>query len=85
MGVSQQQIGELMRDEASRAWELYEQNIIREIYVLQDRPGVVTVFECASLDEVKQISQSFPLVQKGLIEFDFMVLGPFTNYAKLFT
>jgi len=80
-GVTQAQIALYIADEARVAWDLYAQGVIRENYTRTDRPGVVTVFECASVAEVEQVCQVFPLVQAGLIGFEFMPVGYFKPWA----
>ena len=43
------------KEEAARAWELYQEGIIRELYYRQDRPEAVLMLECAGVEEAARI------------------------------
>ena len=43
--------------EASRAWELYQAGIIRELYFRADRHEAVLVLECADVEEAQHIAR----------------------------
>ena len=73
-----------LRAEAARAWELYQAGILREIYFRQDNHCAVLVLECAGVDEARQILDTLPLVQQGLIDFEILPLGPYPGFARLF-
>ena len=51
--------------EASRAWELYQAGIIRELYFRADRHEAVLVLECADVEEARQVLDTLPLVREG--------------------
>lgn len=57
---------------------------MRDIYFRQDRPGVAIFLECASVEEAKAVLAELPLVVAGLIEFEIIPLGAFTNWQMLF-
>lgn len=71
-------------DEVRHAWQAYKTGIIRDIYFRQDRPGVAIIAECPSVDEADKALADLPLVKAGLIEFEFIPLGPFVNWEALF-
>lgn len=73
-----------LKDEVRHTWTAYKQDVVRDIYFRQDRPGVAILLECASADEAKAVVADFPLVKAGLIEFEVIPLGPFTNWELLF-
>jgi hypothetical protein len=73
-----------MRNEALHGWELYKSGVIRDIYFRQDRPGVVIISEADSVDAAKKALNEFPLAKAGLIGWDVIPLGPFTNWEMLF-
>jgi hypothetical protein len=84
-GVTLEQIRPHLKQEARHAWDLYEKGIIRENYLRTDKPGAVVVLECADVDEARRLFADLPLVQAGLIEFEFMPVGAFTPWGALFT
>ena len=73
-----------MRDELHHTWESYRNGTVRDIYFRQDRPGVAIFVECDSTAEARRILSDFPLAKAGLIDFDVIPLGPFTNREMLF-
>ncbi len=74
----------LKRAEAARVWELYQGDVIRELYFRQDQTSAVLVLECASVDEASRILDSLPLVQQGLIKFETIPLVAYPGFARLF-
>jgi len=70
--------------EALRVWELYKKGVIREIYFRADRTNSVLILECENLEEVKEKLSTLPLVQAGLIYFDFIPLAPYPGFERLF-
>jgi hypothetical protein len=59
----------------SNVWRLWKAGIVRENYARADLPGVVIVFECASVDEAKRHIADFPLTRAGLIEWEVIALA----------
>ena len=84
-GVELNQIEPLLKKEAHHAWELYKKGIVRELYFRTDRPGVVLVLECKDVEEAREFTNELPLVQAGLIEFNFIPVGAFVPWESLFT
>ena len=70
--------------EARRAWELYQQDVLREIYFRADRPNGVLVLEVPDLAAARAAIDSLPLVAAGLIDFDLVPLKPYPGFARLF-
>ncbi|MGY5780438.1 superoxide dismutase [Rhizobium sp. LEGMi135b] len=73
-----------MQDEARHAWQMYKGGIIRDIHFRQDRPGVAIIAEAPSIEAAKAALAEFPLAKAGLIGWDVIPLGPFTNWESLF-
>ena len=73
-----------LRAEAARVWELHQSGVLREIYFSQDRHEAVLILECADGAEARQVLNTLPLVQAGLITFDVIPLVPYTGFARLF-
>jgi muconolactone delta-isomerase len=74
----------LLQAEAERAWALYQEGLIRELYFRSDRHEAVLMLECDNLGAAAQALNSLPLVQAGLITFDLIPLEPYTGFARLF-
>jgi hypothetical protein len=74
-----------LKAEALRAWKLYQEGIIRELYFTQNDHSAVLILECKNTDEALEILNSLPLVKEGLIKFDIMALIPYSGFARLFT
>ncbi len=74
----------LKRAEAARLWELYQGDVIRELYFRQDQTSAVLVLECASLEEAGRVLGSLPLVQQDLIKFETIPLAAYPGFARLF-
>ncbi|QDU66742.1 YciI family protein [Engelhardtia mirabilis] len=83
-GVTLEQVAPLLKQEARHAWELYKQGVIRENYLRTDKPGALIVMEVDSVEQARSITDTFPLVKAGLIEFRFIPVGAFTPYETLF-
>jgi hypothetical protein len=83
-GTTDEQFAPLLRQEAGRAWELYQSGTIRELYFRGDREEAVLVLECRDLEEASRVLDSLPLVQHGLISFDLIPLVPYPGFERLF-
>jgi muconolactone delta-isomerase len=70
--------------EAARAWELYQDGVIRELYFRADRHEAVLVLECADVEQARQALDTLPLVQNRLIDFELIPLQPYPGFARLF-
>jgi hypothetical protein len=73
-GVTLDDLRPYLRDEVANVWRLWKAGIVRENYARADIGGVVIVFECATLDEVKRHIADFPLTKAGLIEWQYIAL-----------
>jgi hypothetical protein len=74
-GVAKESITlNLLKEEMTYAWRLQKAGVIREMYGRADAPGGVIVFECGTVDEVKDYVAAFPLAKAGLLEWTFLPL-----------
>ena len=81
-----EKINELMKPEATMAWNLYTKGVFREIYLSTEQvPRSVIVMECENVSEAKKIIQELPLVKNKVTEYDFIPVGPFGALASLFS
>jgi hypothetical protein len=71
-GVTMDTIRPYLPDEVANVWRLWKAGIVRENYARADEPGVVIVFESASVDECKHYTDDFPLTKAGLVEWVFL-------------
>jgi hypothetical protein len=75
----------LLRAEALRVWQLYQEGVFRELYFRQDVSSAVIVLECDSVEEAEATLNTLPLVKEGLIAFEILPLVPYPGFSRLFT
>jgi len=68
-GVTLATIEPFLSEEVANVWRLWKAGIVRENYARADEPGVVIVFECASVEECKRYTDDFPLTRAGFLEW----------------
>ena len=65
---------DLLKEEMTHVWELQKAGVIREIYGRADAPGAVIVFECGTVNDVKDYVAAFPLSKAGFLDWNFLAL-----------
>jgi hypothetical protein len=75
LGVTLDDLRPYLRDEVSNVWRLWKAGIVRENYARADVGGVIIIFECDTLDEVKRHVDNFPLSKAGLLEWNYVACG----------
>ncbi len=83
-GVMAEQFKSHLKAEALRVWELYQADLVRELYFRADRSDAVLVLECPDIKEASRVLDTLPLVKEGLITFDLIPLRPYPGFARLF-
>jgi hypothetical protein len=83
-GRTQGDFEPFLRDEAYHLWQLYNTEVVREVYFRTDEHNAVLIMECGSLIEAKEIIAEFPLVKNNLIEFELIPLKPYDGFERLF-
>ena len=83
-GATPEKFQQLARAEAARAWELYQQGSLRELYFRADRREAVLVLESEDAESARQVLETLPLVQHGLIAFELVPLAAYPGFARLF-
>jgi len=83
-GVKDESLKPHLEAEALRAWELYRQGIIREIYFAEGEHRAVLILECNSLEEAQAAIDTLPLVKEKLIIFKLLLLKPYSGFSRLF-
>ncbi|HZT14167.1 MAG TPA: hypothetical protein VFA29_15310 [Candidatus Baltobacteraceae bacterium] len=70
---SDAQFEPLLEPEAERIRALYAAGSVRECWSRQDVPGAVTMIEADSLEDARALVESFPLVQRGMLEIQQLI------------
>ncbi len=83
-GLSGSDFQPYLKAEATRAWELYQSGVFRELYFHASEHTAVLVLECADLAAADQALSTLPLVQAGLISFELIPLVAYDGFARLF-
>lgn len=83
-GVKEEDYKPFLKQESIKAWELYQQGILRELYFTQTDNSAVLILECKDADEANKYLNILPLVKEGLIKFDVLPLIPYSGFARLF-
>lgn len=74
----------LLKEEAIKAWEYYENGIFREIYFTKEENRAVIILECSTVTDAKALLEELPLVKSNLIEFEVYELTNYTGFIRLF-
>jgi hypothetical protein len=80
-----QKMNELAGEETRNAWELLKADFVREAYLRKDKPGVVAVLEASTVEAAEATLSQLPYYRYGLIRFELIPVGPFTNFERLFS
>ena len=84
-GTPTDQFADKLKTEAMRVWSLYQDGVVRELYFRQGRSEAVLMLECADAVAARQVIDTLPLVQSGLIDFEVIPLIPYSGFSRLFT
>ncbi|HEV3152421.1 MAG TPA: hypothetical protein VGZ02_01305 [Candidatus Baltobacteraceae bacterium] len=63
----------LLEPEAQAVRDLYARGLVRNIWSRDDVPGAVTLLEAESLEQAREIVQSYPLMRKGMLELEQLI------------
>lgn len=74
----------ILKAEARHIFDLQQSNLIRQIHFTADTKRAVIEWEADTLEDVKTAIKSFPLVQAGLIDFEYYPLAPYSGFNRLF-
>lgn len=66
----------ILPHEVSDTLRLYLQGKIDQLYVRKDEPGIVFVMNVATIEEAGALLEDLPLGRAGLMEFQFVPIGP---------
>jgi len=74
----------LLAEEARKVWQLYQEEVIREMYFRADQTLAVLILECKDIEEARTRLAELPLVNAGLVDFDLVPLIPYPGLERLF-
>lgn len=83
-GAGMEQFQPYLEAEVRYGWDNYKNGTFREIYFRQDVLGVVVMVEADSFEAARAAVEGFPLAKAGLVTFETIPVGPFTNWEMLF-
>lgn len=69
-------------EEARSVYKMLLTGNLREVYFTENKNAIL-ILECEDKIAAKQLLESLPLVQKGIIAFDMMELQPYTGFTRL--
>ena len=72
--VTMDTIQPYLREEVANVWRLWKAGIVRENYARADEPGVIIVFEVASVEEARRYVADFPLSKAGYLDWEYLPL-----------
>ena len=66
-GVDRADVARYQQAELRRAWQLYSDGVIREMYTRADAPNVVMMLETPDLEQARVAVDSLPMVAGGAL------------------
>ena len=73
----------IMPKEVPATLKLYLDGVIEQMWFKQDAPGVVFLVQADSIQAAKTHLHALPLGQAGLMDFDFIPVGPLAPLGML--
>jgi hypothetical protein len=70
---SDEEFAPLLEPEAEALRKLYIAGAVRNIWSREDKLGAVALIEADSLDGARSIVETFPLVQRGMLEVELLI------------
>jgi muconolactone delta-isomerase len=75
------QFAALVEAEVGQARVLYGQGFLRQIWHRADVPGACMLVEADSLEQVREMLGTLPLVEAGMLEVTIIPLKPYAGFA----
>jgi hypothetical protein len=72
LGVTMETIQPYLKEEVANVWRLWKAGVVRENYARADEPGVIIVFEVASVEEARRYVADFPLSKAGHLKWHYL-------------
>ena len=80
---SPEERGAILPKEVPATLKLYLDGVIEQMWFKLDAPGVVFLVNAESVDAAKTHVHGLPLGQAGLMDFDFIPVGPLAPLGML--
>jgi hypothetical protein len=80
---TQEERDAILPKEVPATLRLYLDGVIEQMWFKQDAPGVVFLVQADSVDAAKAHLDGLPLGQAGLMDFDFIPVGPLAPLGML--
>jgi hypothetical protein len=84
-GINREQIMAIMPDEVRQTVQLYLNGTIREWYSRSDGRGAVFLLNVKDVAEAHAIMDALPLAKQGLMDHEYIALGPLMALRLLMT
>ena len=75
---------QILKQEAKVLWNLQKKGIIRSIWFKKTTREAILIIEAEDTIRTKEIVDTFPLVEEGLISYDIVELIAYDGYERLF-
>ena len=83
-GAPMEQVLPLVKPEAAKVWELYNDEKLRTIHYISDMSGVVMLWEISSLEALEAELQKLPMIEAGMLACEVIPIKPYTGFTELF-
>ena len=83
-GAPMEQVLPLVKPEAAKVWELYNDEKLRTIHYISDMSGVVMLWEISSLEALEAELQKLPMIEAGMLVCEVIPIKPYTGFTELF-
>jgi len=74
----------ILKQEAKVLWNLQKKGVIRSIWFTKNTREAILIIEAEDTIRTKEIVDTFPLVEEGLISYDIVELIAYDGYERLF-
>jgi hypothetical protein len=74
---------QMMPKEVPHTLKLYLEGKIEQFFFINEKPGVVFLMNAESVDEAKAIVGEMPLAAAGILDFEFLPVGPLKPLGML--
>ena len=74
--ITDEQRAQIMPREVPDTLRLYLDGVIEQMFFRQDKPGVVFLMNVDSIESAKAITDKMPLVEAGLLQYEYLPVGP---------
>ena len=84
-GVTREQVMAIMPDEIRQTVQLYLGGKIREWFARADSRGAIFLLDAKDVSEAHEIVEGLPLAKQGLVDHEYIAVGPLLPLRLLLT